>query len=145
MPRFTSAVIRPGYNVLNICSSHLIQILLTLELAVGSLERQFSCVKLIHNCNYLSHNESPKPQYLLASHSNTPPSLFSLAKHSILSCLHARPVGIELTPTLGPFLPTAVINLLAGPIYILNPLLETTVGPLRLCFHHQSGEERHAS
>jgi hypothetical protein len=142
--RFVSAVIQPGFNAIHICSSQIIRILLTLDLAIGSLERQFTFFKLKHECDLWTDNESPKPQYLLASHSNTPPSLFSLAKHSILSCLHARPSVAELTPTLRSVLPTAVINLLAGPIYILNPLLETEVGPLRLCFHHCSGEERHA-
>ena len=143
--RFVSAVIQPGFNVIHICSSQIIRILLTLDLAIGSLERQFTFSKLKHECDLLTDNESPKPQYLLASHSNTPPSLFSLARHSILSCLHARPVATDLTHTLGPFLPTAVINLLAGPIYILNPLLETAAGPMRPCFHICSGEERHAS
>jgi len=141
-PRFATAVINPGFNAIHICSSQIIRILLTLELAIGSLEKQFTIFKLKHECDYATDSESPKPQYLLASHSNTPPSLLSLAKHSILSSLHARPVDAELTPTLRPFLPTAVINLLTGPIHILNPSLETEVGPLRLCFHH-SGAERH--
>jgi len=93
----------------------------------------------------MSDSESPKPQYLLTSYSNTPPSLFSLTKHAILGCLRARPVKAELTPVLRPYLPTAIINLLTGPIYILNPLLETSVGPLRPCTHYHSWEERHVS